>query len=138
MKSINLLGSWIRPLLGALIPAAIFTETPIGVLQARAYEIAEKGTVDPKAKSLIKKAALLIKEGNYKEATNIWAELLNYSIKKSGIDHPDTATAGNNLAELYRMQGLYEKAEPLYQRSLVQEITRTRSFTYGHSHNRIG
>ena len=38
--------------------------------------------------------------------------------KALGPDHPDTATALNNLAELYYSMGDYAKAEPLYQRAL--------------------
>jgi tetratricopeptide (TPR) repeat protein len=34
-------------------------------------------------------------------------------------DHPNVATSLNNLATLYRDQGRYAEAEPLYQRSLV-------------------
>ncbi|MBW4477585.1 MAG: tetratricopeptide repeat protein [Tolypothrix brevis GSE-NOS-MK-07-07A] len=33
--------------------------------------------------------------------------------------HPDVAQSLNNLAELYRLQGNYSKAEPLYVRSLA-------------------
>ncbi|MGA0200155.1 MAG: tetratricopeptide repeat protein, partial [Prochlorotrichaceae cyanobacterium] len=36
-----------------------------------------------------------------------------------GADHPDTATSLNNLAGLYRAQGRYSEAEPLYQRALT-------------------
>ena len=32
--------------------------------------------------------------------------------------HPDVATSLNNLAGLYRSQGKYADAEPLYQRAL--------------------
>jgi hypothetical protein len=35
-----------------------------------------------------------------------------------GADHPSVATGLNNLAELYRSQGRYSEAEPLYLRSL--------------------
>ncbi|PWT82250.1 MAG: hypothetical protein C5B58_08550, partial [Acidobacteria bacterium] len=38
--------------------------------------------------------------------------------KALGPDHPDTATALNNLALLYQSLGDYAKAEPLYQRAL--------------------
>jgi tetratricopeptide (TPR) repeat protein/class 3 adenylate cyclase len=38
--------------------------------------------------------------------------------KESGPDHPDTASSLNNLAELYKIQGRYEQAEPLYLRAL--------------------
>ena len=39
--------------------------------------------------------------------------------KALGPDHPDVATALNNLAELYREQGRYAEAAPLYKRSLA-------------------
>jgi tetratricopeptide (TPR) repeat protein len=35
-----------------------------------------------------------------------------------GPQHPDTATSLNNLAGLYRAQGKYAEAEPLYLRAL--------------------
>jgi hypothetical protein len=34
-----------------------------------------------------------------------------------GPEHPDTLVSVNNLAELYRRQGRYTEAEPLYQRA---------------------
>jgi hypothetical protein len=34
-------------------------------------------------------------------------------------EHPDVATTLNNLPELYRKQGKYAEAEPLYHRSLA-------------------
>jgi tetratricopeptide (TPR) repeat protein len=39
--------------------------------------------------------------------------------RTSGPDHPDVATSLNNLALLYKTQGHYAKAEPLYKRSLA-------------------
>ncbi len=39
--------------------------------------------------------------------------------KALGPEHPDVATSLNNLAELYKAQGNYAEAEPLYQRSLA-------------------
>jgi tetratricopeptide (TPR) repeat protein len=39
--------------------------------------------------------------------------------KALGPDHPDVAASLNNLAELYRAQGQYAQAEPLYKRSLA-------------------
>ncbi len=41
-----------------------------------------------------------------------------YSSQQLGPLHPWTATNLNNLAELYRAQGKYLEAEPLYQRAL--------------------
>ncbi len=43
----------------------------------------------------------------------------NSTEKALGPEHPDVATSLNNLAELYRAQGKYTEAEPLYQRSLA-------------------
>jgi tetratricopeptide (TPR) repeat protein len=39
--------------------------------------------------------------------------------KAFGQDHPNVAISLNNLAELYRAQGKYSEAEPLYKRALV-------------------
>ena len=36
--------------------------------------------------------------------------------------HPDVATSLNNLAALYKAQGHYAEAEPLYQRSLAKTL----------------
>jgi len=41
-------------------------------------------------------------------------------LKREGwSDHPDTATGLNNLALLYKSQGRYGEAEPLYRRALA-------------------
>ena len=37
---------------------------------------------------------------------------------ESAPDHPDVATSLNNLAVLYKKQGRYAAAEPLYKRAL--------------------
>ena len=37
-----------------------------------------------------------------------------------GDDHPDTLSSINNLAALYRSQGKYDKAEPLYVECLAK------------------
>ncbi|MEO0810268.1 MAG: tetratricopeptide repeat protein, partial [Pseudomonadota bacterium] len=34
-------------------------------------------------------------------------------------DHPNVGTTLNNLAELYRLQGRYAEAEPLYKRTIT-------------------
>ncbi len=41
------------------------------------------------------------------------------SEQEQGAEHLDTASAALILARLYRAQGKYEQAEPLYQRSLA-------------------
>ena len=44
--------------------------------------------------------------------------------KALGTDHPDVATALTNLAELYRVQGRYPEAEPLYRQRKAQARSR--------------
>jgi tetratricopeptide (TPR) repeat protein len=44
--------------------------------------------------------------------------------KALGPDHPDTATARNNLGELYRSMGDYTKAKPLLKRALKMKWVR--------------
>ncbi len=39
--------------------------------------------------------------------------------KALGPDHPDVATTLRNLAALYKAQGKYAEAEPLYKRALA-------------------
>ena len=41
------------------------------------------------------------------------------SEKALGPEHPDVATILNNLAGLYKAQGHYAEAEPLYKRALA-------------------
>ncbi len=56
--------------------------------------------------------------GNYPEAE----KQLGAALKEAeglGPEHPDVAQSLNNLAALYRAQGKYAEAEPLYKRSLA-------------------
>jgi CHAT domain-containing protein len=46
------------------------------------------------------------------------ARALDLKEKTLGPNHPDVAQSLNNLAELYRRQGAYAKAEPFYARAL--------------------
>ena len=55
----------------------------------------------------------LEKQGRYSEAVPLAQRALALYEKVLGPDHPDVATALNNLAELYRRQGRYADAEPL-------------------------
>ena len=53
--------------------------------------------------------------GRYGVAEPLFQQSLAIWKKALGPEHPDVATSLNNLAELYHAQGLYAKAEPLYQ-----------------------
>ena len=57
--------------------------------------------------------------GRYGEAEPLFQRSLAIYEKALGPDHPEVATALNNLAVLYEDQGRYGEAEPLYQRSLA-------------------
>ena len=60
-----------------------------------------------------------LRTGAYAKAEPLYQRALAIHEKALGPDHPDTATALNNLAELYRATGAYAQAEPLYQRALA-------------------
>jgi CHAT domain-containing protein/Flp pilus assembly protein TadD len=71
------------------------------------------------ASELNKKVIELYNAGRYADAIPIAQQVLAIWEKALGRDHPNVATALNNLAGLYRSQGRYADAEPLYQRSLA-------------------
>ena len=56
--------------------------------------------------------------GDYAEATKQWEAALKEA-QGFGAQDPRFATSLNNLAELYRAQGRYGEAEPLFKRSLA-------------------
>ena len=58
-------------------------------------------------------------QGRYSEAIPLAQRALTIWEKGLGPDHPNVATALNNLAELYRFQGRYADADPLYKRALA-------------------
>ncbi len=60
-------------------------------------------------------------QGNYPEAEKQWAAALKEA-EGFGPQDPRLATSLNNLAQVYRAQGRYAEAEPLYKRALaIQE-----------------
>ena len=52
----------------------------------------------------------LFKAGRYNEALPYYRKALKLGERKFGPSHPTTATLLNNLAKLYRTQGLYKTA----------------------------
>src|SRR5271169_6083973 len=57
--------------------------------------------------------------GDYTKAEPLYRKALAISRKVLGLEHPDTATCLNNLAELYRDMGDYPKAVPLCRKALA-------------------
>jgi tetratricopeptide (TPR) repeat protein len=56
--------------------------------------------------------------GEYVRAERLFNQALQIKKKKFGTQHPEVALSYNNLADAYRMQGLYGEACPLYERAL--------------------
>ena len=56
--------------------------------------------------------------GKYSEAESFYKQAIAIYKKASDEERPEFAACLNNLAELYRVQGEYAKAEPLLRRSL--------------------
>ncbi len=57
-------------------------------------------------------------QARYAEAEKAWLLALKEA-ENFGPEDPRLATSLNNLAELYRAQGKYAEAEPLYERALA-------------------
>ncbi|MBN2399506.1 MAG: tetratricopeptide repeat protein [Candidatus Aminicenantes bacterium] len=96
---------------------------------------AEKIETELKGQSLVQ-ARLMDAMGNvyvslglYNKAEILLEKALGIREKRLQRDHPDVATALNNLALLYKNQGRYKEAEPLYRRALA-----IREKTLGASH----
>lgn len=71
-----------------------------------------------RAEILNKHGAAAYQKGDVEGALTSFKEALGLLERKLGVDHPDVATALNNLALIYYTQGDFESAEPLYRRAL--------------------
>src|SRR5262249_44602667 len=78
-------------------------------------EAQTKGTEDLDA--LTGEGGNLYQGGKFAEATEILKQSLGLAETKFGPNHPQVAKSLNNLALLYRAQGRYAEAEPLFKRS---------------------
>jgi tetratricopeptide (TPR) repeat protein/CHAT domain-containing protein len=76
-------------------------------------------TESRKADELNRRVVELYRAGRYAEAIPLVQQALAIYEEALGPDHPDVATAVNNLALLYDKQGRYAEAEPLYKRALA-------------------
>lgn len=74
---------------------------------------------EPSAAQLEQQANQLYQAGRYQDAIVPAQRVLAIREKVLGPEHPNIATALNNLALLYKATGAYAKAEPLYQRALA-------------------
>jgi tetratricopeptide (TPR) repeat protein len=86
----------------------------------RAVTNAAKEREDERAASLCDRLGrCLYKTAAYEEARPYLERALDIRKKVLGEDHPDTAMALNNLANLLSDQSSYEEAQPLYERALA-------------------
>ena len=60
------------------------------------------------------KVAQLYGDSKYADALMLAGQTLEHAEKELGKDHPATLASLNNLAFLYKAQGRYGEAEPLY------------------------
>ncbi len=74
---------------------------------------------DPADAARLTEGEKLRAEGRYAEADALTRKALSDFEKKYGPDHPLTATAANNLAELERVQGRFDAADKLFRRALA-------------------
>ena len=61
----------------------------------------------------------LYEAGQYEQAIPFWVKALELAELVAGSENPFTVVFLNNLAGLYRVQGRYAEAEPLYKRMLA-------------------
>lgn len=61
----------------------------------------------------------ILQEGDYRIGETVAEQTYRFSERKLGPEHPQTLASGNNLAFLYKAQGRYGEAEPLYRRALA-------------------
>ena len=98
-------------LLGALVLVFVFAAS------AAAQEMQE--VQEARLQELSGQVRKLYAEGKYDEAVVVAQEFLRIAETAFGPEHAHTATALNNLAQLYQAQGKYAEAEQLFQRSLA-------------------
>src|SRR5215510_4208060 len=68
--------------------------------------------------SLVREVDALYAQGHYSDASERTERIVKAAERLLGRDDTFTVTAINNLAVLYREQGRYGEAEPLYRRAL--------------------
>lgn len=74
---------------------------------------------EPSAAQLEEQVTQLYREGRYQEAIEPAQRAIAISERTFGPEHPNTATALNNLGLLYQASGAYATAAPLFLRALA-------------------
>lgn len=84
-----------------------------GFIHTFSLEFAQAGLL------LIRTGVYLAARAEYAQAERLYRRALEIYENAMGSEHPQTATALNNLAELYRIQRRHKEAEQLCQRALA-------------------
>ncbi len=78
--------------------------------------VVQEGLVLVEAANLLNKVGYYLRErARYTEAEPLVQRALAIHEQALGLEHPDTASSLNNLANLYHAQGKYDEAKPLYE-----------------------
>lgn len=102
-------------ILGAVVLAA---GIPHSRAQSRSATASTHAALD-EATRLTEQVVKPYGEGKYQEAIAPAEQALTLREKALGPDHLDVASSMNNLARLYKEQGMYARAKPLYIRALA-------------------
>ncbi|GEM_PF-2115904 len=106
----------------------------VGIMSSLKYFVHSYSTTavqnSPKSEKVIKGITLNTlaegykKSGKYDKALPLYKQSLSILEKELGHNHPDVATATNNLAGIHYIKGEYETAQSLYKKVLaIQEQT---------------
>jgi tetratricopeptide (TPR) repeat protein len=87
-------------------------------LTLASWFVSTAGAISSETEELTKTVVKLYAAGQYRNAIPLAERALEIQEKALGPDHPDVATALNNLASLYRYDGQLALAESHYRRAL--------------------
>ncbi|UCE58766.1 MAG: serine/threonine protein kinase [Phycisphaerales bacterium] len=106
--------------LAAVAPGRLGLGTAREVLDAASNNLEGKFAEQPVARAAIHDtlAGTYWDLGEYKTATKHAEAAVRIRLKELGEGHPDTLDSMNTLALLYKYQGRFDEAEPLYVRTL--------------------
>ena len=84
---------------------------------------------DKRLRLVLKFARILLSDGRYKEAEELFIEVMETKKRVLGEEHPDTLGSMANLASTYRNQGRWNEAE-----KLDVQVIETRKRVLGDEH----
>ena len=90
----------------------------VGLLCLGLWPMVAASAQETRWDSIMAGAAKAYQQADYAQAEKLLLAALQEA-EKFGEQDPRFAASLNNLAELYRAQGKYEQAEPLYQRAMA-------------------